>query len=186
MLKLARIVALILILIVGLRVPSSTAGQSSKTYVSRSESGNLGLLRSSTVLFAAQKADSVAARTPKSPKLKSPTTATIIAIFPGAAIHGLGHFYAGADSIAWSILAMEGLSIAIFGFCLLLPWWELAAIPCYCAAALFGATWWADMMFAAEAVKEHNKKVLEQQKKEFGFQFHQRSGQVGFRIVAGF
>jgi hypothetical protein len=77
------------------------------------------------------------------------------------------------------------LSIAIFGFSLLLPWWELAAIPCYCAGVLFVATWCADMMFAAEAVKEHNKKILDQQKGEFGYQFHQRGGQVGFRIVKG-
>jgi hypothetical protein len=106
MLKLARIIALILILIVGFWVPSSIASQSLRTYVSRSKSGNLGVLNLSAVLVTEKEADSVAACAPHSLKLKSSTTATIIAIFPGAAIHGLGHFYAGDDSSARSMLAM--------------------------------------------------------------------------------
>jgi len=186
MTKSGKIAALTLLLIRCLWVHSSSANQSVKTFVSKGESRNPGLLRSSTILFTEQKADSVAARAPHSPKLKSPTTATILAIFPGVAVHGLGHFYAGADSSAWGMLAVEGISLAIVGLGFLIPFGELAYIPAFCASLLFLVSWWADMMLAPEAVKEHNKRVLEQQKTEFGFQFHQRNDQMGFRVVAGF
>jgi len=43
----------------------------------------------------------------KPAKLKSPTTALVIALVPGSVVHGAGHFYAGKTGIALGLFGAE-------------------------------------------------------------------------------
>jgi hypothetical protein len=45
---------------------------------------------------------------------KSPIAAVILAVFPGCAIHGLGHFYVGDKDTGMWLIATELASISIF------------------------------------------------------------------------
>ena len=47
------------------------------------------------------------ATVPKTGKLKSPTAALVIALVPGAVVHGAGHFYAGKTKTAIGLFGAE-------------------------------------------------------------------------------
>ena len=52
-------------------------------------------------------------------KLKSPTTAFVIALVPGAVVHGAGHFYAGKTKTAIGLFGAEILGAGLTGLGLL-------------------------------------------------------------------
>ncbi|UCB52242.1 MAG: hypothetical protein JSV10_09690, partial [Candidatus Zixiibacteriota bacterium] len=99
--------------------------------------------------------------------------------------HGLGHFYAGADSMGWFLLGTGAVGAGLIGLGATIEDKELARLPIWWGVILFELSWIVDIGMAPGAVKEHNKRVLEQQKREFGFQLHQRNDQLGFWIVKG-
>lgn len=55
----------------------------------------------------------------KPAKLKSPTTALVIALVPGAVVHGAGHFYAGKTKTAIGLFGAEILGAGLTGLGLL-------------------------------------------------------------------
>lgn len=55
----------------------------------------------------------------KPAKLKSPTTALVIALVPGAVVHGAGHFYAGKTKTAVGLFGAEILGAGLTGLGLL-------------------------------------------------------------------
>lgn len=196
MFRFGKISALVLILVVGLRVPSSTASQSVKTYVSRSELSNLRLVVSPAVFSAQESADSLKPRPLDSPKLKSPTVAFLHALIPGSIVHGAGHFYAGHDSTGWTLLILEGVGI---GF--LAAWWGvnsisesqnslalelLAMVLARLGVFFFVITWGFDVFDAPDAAREHNGILLEKQKRGLGLGFDQQGDRANFRLVIRF
>jgi hypothetical protein len=194
--RFGKIAAMVLILVVGLWVSSSTASQGVETLVSKNESGNLGLVKSPVFLFDQQYADSSKPRPLDSPKLKSPTVAFLHALIPGSVVHGAGHFYAGHDSTGWAFLIMEGVGIGFLG-----AWWGvtslsefenslalelLAMVLARLGVFFFTITWFFDMYDAADAAREHNGMLLEKQKKRLGVEFDQQNDRANFRLVVRF
>lgn len=180
---------MVLILIVGLQVPSSTASQSVKTYVSRSESRNLRLVVSPTILSVQESADSLRPPATGSPKRKSPTVAFLYALIPGAIVHGAGHFYAGADSIGRELQEREVLGIGM-----ILIWLPLAYVACDVTAVhvlaligviLFVESWVVDLVGAPLAAKKYNEGLLGGENTGAAFDPDKRNDYIGFRITRG-
>jgi TM2 domain-containing membrane protein YozV len=58
----------------------------------------------------AKKGGKVAAKAPLPPQ-RNPLVATVLAVFPGIAIHGAGHMYAGSWMKGVALFALEGASV---------------------------------------------------------------------------
>jgi hypothetical protein len=171
---------------------SCSANQSMKTYVSESGWKSLELPRPSGTLFVQELEDTVKVHTSDSPKLKNPKVALIYAIFPGIIIHGAGHFYAGADSMAWFLMTMEGIGIGIWSLVLAIYCIDGTdlrglALPLSIGGGYFFVlSWFYDMFEAPHAVEEHNQRIFENRNTSLEFNLDQKDNYMGFRIVKRF
>ena len=102
-------------------------------------------------------------------KLKSPTTALIIAIVPGSVVHGAGHFYAGKTRTA---IGLFGAGIVGAGLTLTGALENIfegmegsenkdgADAALIIGLGLFAGSWIYDIIGAPHAVKNQNDKIL--------------------------
>jgi hypothetical protein len=102
-------------------------------------------------------------------KLKSPTTALVIALVPGSVVHGAGHFYAGKTKTAFVLFGAEiiGAGMAFLGG-------AVSSAPhdtggesgsggdavLILGLGLFVGSWMYDVMQSPLVVKNQNDKLL--------------------------
>ncbi|MGB2768290.1 MAG: hypothetical protein WBC88_01020 [Candidatus Zixiibacteriota bacterium] len=203
-----RSIAFGILLIVSPWVHSYPSTQDVQTYVSRSASTSLspriaGFLLAQQVedSTAVPKADSIRGTRTRSVKLKNPYLALGIAVYPGIALRGAGHWYAGKEGTAM-ILA----GAAAVGALLLLG---LTADPplegdgdtlngdrkndgsleyaCgVTALVLVVGSWVYDIVGAPLAVKRQNERLLRERKATLEFDFDNRGELVRIQLVRRF
>ncbi len=103
-------------------------------------------------------------------KLKSPTTALVIALVPGAVVHGAGHFYAGKTKTAIGLFGAEIAGAALTSLGLLGSLrgdtggegdGSLAGpVVLSLGLGLFVGSWIYDVIGSPFAVKDQNDKIL--------------------------
>jgi|GEM_PF-1244516 len=112
-------------------------------------------------------------------KLKSPTTALVIALVPGSVVHGAGHFYAGKTGTAFGLFGAEiiGAGMIIFGVLGSVfegmegsekRGGEHAAL--IIGLGLFVGSWVYDVVASPLVVKNQNDKILG--KRPFAFELN--------------
>lgn len=106
---------------------------------------------------------------PKPVKLKSPTTALVIALVPGSVVHGAGHFYAGKTKTAIGLFGAEiiGAGLTLLGAIgNAFEGIEGSESKGGADAALiigvgfFAGSWIYDVIGSPFAVKDQNDKIL--------------------------
>jgi len=101
-------------------------------------------------------------------KLKSPTTAFLIALVPGSVVHGAGHFYAGKPKTGVFLFSMELIGAGLFYLGALSSFGEQSennsskdgTVVKFFGFALFVGSWVADVIGAPKAVKKWNNELL--------------------------
>ena len=108
------------------------------------------------------------AKESKPPKLKSPTTALVIALVPGSVVHGAGYFYAGKPKTGLFLFGIEviGAGLVYAGALSGFAEWsqdgtgkerpELA----WMGIALFAGSLLADVIGAPEAARKHKEGII--------------------------
>jgi hypothetical protein len=186
MIRSREVTKLLLFLLIWIWAHSCSANQSIQSYVSNDQSRSLGYVSPPTFLLTQESEDSVRVHASGSLKLKSPAKARLLGIFPGVVVHGLGHFYAGADSIGWLLLGAEAAGLGLIGLGAAIEDPELVKVPVYIGTILFLVSWLGDIGMAPDAAKQHNQMLLENLQTDFGFRSEQKNNCIRFQIVKGF
>lgn len=114
---------------------------------------------------------------PKPVKLKSPTTALVIALVPGSVVHGAGHFYAGKTGTAFGLFGAEIIGAGLIYAGVLGSIFEGmegsekrggedAAL--IIGLGLFAGSWVYDVIASPLVVKNQNDKILGKRPFPFG------------------
>lgn len=128
-------------------------------------------------------------------KPKEPYTAFLYAVAPGVIIHGAGHFYAGATTTGWILVAGEIISLPLLTYAIGVGIGEStngsssngdAEIIGMFAGTLFIGTWIYDLIDAPLAVRRQNQKLLWKQNLGFQFGFERRTESAKIQIIKRF
>jgi hypothetical protein len=100
------------------------------------------------------------------PEYKSESTATMLALFPGFFIHGMGHIYANDYLTASILLALEIASFPLLNAGV--SWFYVAenedrrVLFTIAGLTCFFGSWLVDVIHADAAVREYNDKIRSQ------------------------
>ncbi len=192
---LGRVLGLTMLLVCFLWAKTYPATSKVQTYVSRDGSKNLALDGSSSFLFAQQMEDTIKVEKADSIILKDPKKAIFYAFIPGIVVHGSGHFYAGAKTTGWILVAGEIISLPLLTYAIGVGIGEStngstsngdAEIVGIFAGTLFIGTWIYDLIGAPLAAQRQNQKLLGKKNMGLNFEFDRGSDFVRFQIVKRF
>ena len=192
---LARSIGLAALLICLLWANTYPATVKVQTYVSKGSLTSSLQAERLRLLFAQQMQDSIRVHTLDSLKLKDPNKAILYAVVPGIVVHGAGHFYAGATTTGWVLLAGEVLSLGIMTYAAATGFAEAMGgsnsdidddITAIFGATLFIGTWLYDLIGAPVVVQRENQKLLTRQNVGLKLHFDRSRDLVAFQIVKRF
>jgi len=102
------------------------------------------------------------------PEFRSESTATLLAVFPGFFIHGLGHFYAGDGKTGAILFALEVLSLPVIrrlpglfiGDDYVNEQFNYKHVLLIGGVIIFLGSWTYDYIHASTAVRNHNREIM--------------------------
>jgi len=136
------------------------------------------------------------ATVPKTGKLKSPTAALVIALVPGAVVHGAGHFYAGKTKTAIGLFGAEILGAGLTGLGLLGSLrgdtggegGEGGEVVIALGLGFFFGSWIYDIVESPSVIKRQNDQTSEKKPfpHELNMELDKRNQQIKCLVVKHF
>jgi hypothetical protein len=128
-------------------------------------------------------------------KLKSPTTALVIALVPGSVVHGAGHFYAGKTGTAFGLFGAEIIGAGLIYAGVLGSIFEGmegsekrggedAAL--IIGLGLFAGSWVYDVVASPLVVKNQNDKILGKEPFELSMELDKGGQQFKCLVIKRF
>jgi TM2 domain-containing membrane protein YozV len=154
-----------------------------QTYVSKSGCPAL--------LFAQQTNDSVKVDKFQSRKSKSPWIALGIALVPGVAIHGAGHFYAGKPTTGFLLLGAEGIGAYVVFLSAIASFpegegGEDADLWGLVGFVLFAGSWVYDVVGSPITVMMENKNLRLRKSPNMKFEFNDKDDSIKIVLIRQF